>query len=360
MPVKLGSVAVAITSGMPIFELAVPCEIFGRPRLDLINPWYEFKICAAEPGRTMVADGFVADTTHDLTELVNADTVVVPACENVQLAPPAELVEAVRLAHDRGARILSICSGAFVLAAAGLLDGRRATTHWMHADLLASRYPRVDVDSSVLYIDEGDILTSAGSAAGLDLCLYVVRLDLGAGVANSVARRVVMPSHRPGGQAQYIESPVPDSSDDELAPLLEWMLARIGQPLTISILAKEIGVADRTLIRRFQAATGTTPLRWLLAQRVSTARELLESTDMSIERIAETSGLGGSANLRKHLARAVGVSPSDYRRTFRTVVQDATLQTAAAEVSTSNANGTLSAIVGSRLPERRPEHSVMR
>jgi transcriptional regulator GlxA family with amidase domain len=214
----------------------------------------------------------------------------------------------------------------------------------------------------VLYIDEGDILTSAGSAAGLDLCLYVVRLDLGAGVANSVARRVVMPSHRPGGQAQYIESPVPDSSDDELAPLLEWMLARIGQPLTISILAKEVGVAGRTLIRRFQAATGTTPMRWLLAQRVSAARELLESTDMSIERIAGASGFGGSANLRKHLAQAVGVSPSEYRRTFRPAedVQDTTLQTAAAVVSTSNANGTLSAIVGSRLPEGRPEHSVMR
>lgn len=317
MSVKLGSVAVAITDGMPIFEFAVPCEVFGRPRLDLADPWYDFRICAAEPGRTRVAGGFIAATTYDFTDLIRADTVVVPACEDVQAEPPGELVEAVRLAHSRGARILSICSGAFVLAAAGLLDGRRATTHWMHAELLASRYPAVTVDPTVLYIDEGDIMTSAGSAAGLDLCLHVVRCDLGAGIANSVARRVVMPSHRPGGQAQYIESPVPDAGDDGWAKLLDWMLARIAEPLTIAVLARQAALAERTFIRRFQAVTGATPLRWLLTQRLSLARELLESTDMSVERIAEASGLGSPANLRKHLMRAVGVSPSDYRRTFR-------------------------------------------
>ncbi len=314
---KLGSVAVAVTDGMPIFEIAVPCEVFGRPRLDLADPWYDFRICAAEPGRTRVAEGFVAATEHDFSDLTRADTVVIPACEDVHLRPPADLVEAVRLAHGRGARILSICSGAFVLAAAGLLDGRRATTHWMHAELLASRYPAVTVDPSVLYIDEGDIMTSAGSAAGLDLCLHVVRCDLGSGVANSVARRVVMPSHRPGGQAQYIESPVPDPGDDGWAKLLDWMLARIAEPLSISVLAKHASLAERTFIRRFQAMTGTTPLRWLLTQRLSLARELLESTELSVERVAEASGLGSPANLRKHLARAAGVSPSDYRRTFR-------------------------------------------
>jgi len=304
---------------MPIFELAVPCEVFGRPRLDLADPWYDFRICAAEPGRTRVGGGFVAATDYDFTDLVHADTVVVPACEEAVAEPPGDLVEAVKQAHSNGARILSICSGAFVLAEAGLLDGRRATTHWMHAELLASRYPKVTVDASVLYIDEGDVMTSAGSAAGLDLCLHVVRYDLGAGVANSIARRVVMPPHRTGGQAQYIESPVPEAGDDDWAKLLEWIQARIAEPLSVSLLARQASLAERTFIRRFQAVTGTTPLRWLLAQRLSLARELLESTGMSVERIAEASGLGSPANLRKHLTRAVGVSPSDYRRTFRAV-----------------------------------------
>jgi transcriptional regulator GlxA family with amidase domain len=314
--VDLGSVGVAITQGVPVFEFAIPCEVFGRPRLDLADPWYDFRICAAEPGRTTVYGGFVASTPYDLTALVEADTVVVPACEDALLTPPAELVDAVWLAHSRGARILSICTGAFVLAAAGLLDGRRATTHWMHAELLASRYPKVTVDPSVLYIDEGDIMTSAGSAAGLDLCLHVVRCDLGAAVANALARRIVMPPHRPGGQAQYIESPLPEKGDDEWAKLLDWMLARIAEPLSIRDLAQQTSLAERTFIRRFYAVTGTTPLRWLLAQRLSLARELLESTDMSVERIAVTSGLGSAANLRKHFTRAVGVSPSDYRGTF--------------------------------------------
>jgi transcriptional regulator GlxA family with amidase domain len=187
----------------------------------------------------------------------------------------------------------------------------------MHADLLATRYPEVKVDPSVLYVDDGDILTSAGSAAALDLCLHIVRCDLGAAVANAVARRTVMPSHRPGGQAQYIETPLPNGDGEGLAPLLQWMVANLERPLTISALARQAGLTTRTLIRRFQSSTGTTPLRWLLAQRLAHSRELLESTDLSVDRIAEASGLGSAATLRRHFARAYGVAPGAYRLSFR-------------------------------------------
>lgn len=356
-----GSIAVAVTDGIPIFELAVPCEVFGIARRDLADPWYEFRVCAADPGRTQVSSGFIAGTTYDFDDLVNADTVVVPACANVLDKPPVELVEAVVEAHRRGARIVSICTGAFVLAAAGLLDGRRATTHWMHAQLLARRFPEVDVDPSVLYIDDGDILTSGGSAAGLDLCLHVVRCDLGSDVANAVARRLVTPAHRPGGQAQYIETPLPANGGDGLAPLLDWMLANLGQPLTISAMARRARVADRTLIRRFQTATGSTPLRWLLAHRVGRARQLLESSDLSVDRIATEAGLGSPANLRKHFTRSVGVSPSDYRRTFRlrNVLQPRSTDHAAVAARKANSdNGMTSVRRNSQLAMRQPEHSA--
>jgi transcriptional regulator GlxA family with amidase domain len=321
-----GSVAVAVTDGIPILELAVLCEVFGIARRDLADPWYEFRICAADPGRTQVGSGFIADTTHDFGDLVNADTVVVSASANVLDKRPAELIDAVVEGHRRGARIVSICAGAFVLAAAGLLDGRRATTHWMHAPLLARRFPNVDVDPSVLYIDDGDILTGAGGAAALDLCLHVVRRDLGPDVANAVARRMVTPTPRPGGQAQDvqpggqaqgIESPWPTDGGDGLAPLLDWMLGHLGQPLTVSAMARRAHLGDRTLIRQFQTVTGSTPLRWLIAQRVRRARQLLESSDLSVDRIATEAGLGSPANLRRHFTRSVGLSPSDYRRIYR-------------------------------------------
>ncbi|MFD0382001.1 helix-turn-helix domain-containing protein [Streptomyces stramineus] len=215
-------------------------------------------------------------------------------------------------AHDRGARIVSLCSGAFVLAAAGLLDGRRAATHWEHAPLLAERYPAVDVDPTVLYIDDGDILTSAGSTAGIDLCLHVLRKDLGSRVAGSVARHLVVPAHRPGGQAQYIETPVPPAETDSgLAPLLHWAAERLHLPLTTPELARRAGTSERTLVRRFHQATGTTPLQWLQAQRISRAKELLETTDQPMDRIAEQCGLGGAGNLRLHFARSVGIPPAN-------------------------------------------------
>jgi AraC family transcriptional regulator, transcriptional activator FtrA len=204
-----------------------------------------------------------------------------------------------------------------VLAAAGLLDGRRATVHWMYASLLAERYPKVTVDPAVLYVDDGDVLTSAGTAAGLDLCLHLVRLDLGAEIANLLARRLVIPPHRPGGQAQYVETPLARQDDESIAPLLHWALEHLSQPLTINDLALRQHVTPRTPIRRFHAATGTSPIQWLLAQRVQRARSMLESTDEPLSRIAGRCGLGTEVNLRHHFARLIGVAPTQYRRTFR-------------------------------------------
>jgi len=319
MVVSRRRVAVAVSDRMGLFELAIPCEVFGQRRERFVEPWYEFRVCAAEPGRTRVGADFLADTVYGFDDLDWADTVVVPAYPLPTMfeQPSAALVDAARRAHQRGARIVSLCTGAFVLAAAGLLDGRRATTHWMYTGLLSKRYPRVRVDPSVLYVDEGDVLTSAGLAAGLDLCLHVVRLDFGPEVANLLARRLVISPHRPGGQAQYVEMPLPRHEDDSLAPLLHWALEHLDEPLTIEQLAAHQSVTPRTLIRRFRAATGLAPLQWLLAQRVQRARQLLESTDNSPGRIAESCGLGTEANLRHHFAKLVGRSPTDYRRDFR-------------------------------------------
>ena len=309
-------VAVAVTPGAPIFELAVPSEVFGIDRPYLVDPWYELRLCAVEPGSTPVAGGFSVQTPHGLEALAVADTVIVPACTNVHAAPDPALLDALRDAHARGARIAAICSGAFVLAAAGLLAGRRATTHWMHADELSRRYPDVHVDPSVLYVQDGGVFTSAGTAAGLDLCLELVRQDHGAAVANMLARRIVIPPHRSGGQAQFVETPMPRAGDG-LARLLDWALARLDQPLTLADLAREAHLSTRTLARRFETATGMTPMRWLVAQRVRRAQQLLEATDEPVERIAELAGFGSAANLRQHFSRVIGVSPLGYRRTFR-------------------------------------------
>ncbi|MQA84453.1 MAG: helix-turn-helix domain-containing protein [Streptosporangiales bacterium] len=310
-------VAVAVTAGMPIFELAVPCEVFGTVRRDLVDPWYEFRLCTVEPGPTRVARGFQVETPYRAADLVAADTVIVPACANVHDAPPPALLDAVRAARARGARIAAICSGTFVLAAAGLLDGRRATTHWMHAAELARRYPEVTVDPGVLYAEDGGIFTSAGTAAGLDLYLELMRRDHGTAVANALARRIVIPPHRDGGQAQYVEMPVPAANGDGLAKVLDWALARLDQPLTIADLAGIAHVSPRTLARRFRGALGVSPLQWVLSQRIRRAQHLLEATDEPVERIATLAGFGGPANLRRHFTQAVGVSPAAYRRTFR-------------------------------------------
>jgi transcriptional regulator GlxA family with amidase domain len=304
----------AVTDGTPLFELAAACEVFGVDR-DLAHPWYHLALCG--PDTAEVGGWLRAGLRYGLDSLVTADTVIVPAIRDPEDAPLAELVDAVRAAHDAGARVVSLCTGAFVLAAAGLLDGRSATTHWAHTSLLATRYPRVRVDPDVLYIDDGTVLTSAGKAAGMDLCLHVVRTDHGAAVANALARSLVVPPHRQGGQAQFIPAPLAPGRDHVLAGLLDWAGARLDQPLTVQDLARQASMSSRNLARHFNAVTGTSPLRWLLIQRVHRAQELLETTDAGIELIAARTGMGTAATLRRHFNRLLGVPPEVYRRTFR-------------------------------------------
>ncbi|MFJ8719620.1 GlxA family transcriptional regulator [Streptomyces violaceus] len=314
-------VALAVTDGMPLFELSIPCTIFGPGNPEAAGAGYELVVCGT-PGAN-VGGWLRSETRHTLDDLVKADTVIVPACDEAMEQAPADLVEAVRAAHERGARVASICTGAFVLAAAGLLDGRRATTHWMYTRRLADDYPRVDVDPGVLYIDEGDVLTSAGQAAGIDLCLHMVRSDLGATMANTLARRLVVAPHRAGGQAQFIASPLPDghgsgTGGDQygLPTLLDQTRERLHEPLTVAELARRANMSLRHFSRRFIAVTGTSPLQWLLTQRIRRAQELLETTDSSVEQIAEQVGMGTATTLRRNFHRIVGVSPSAYRRTF--------------------------------------------
>ncbi|MFI2209717.1 helix-turn-helix domain-containing protein [Streptomyces sp. NPDC020141] len=321
-----GSVAVVTPSdiGFPswdLYELSIPCTVFGKPQPDLADPWYDLRLCGtgASVGEGG-AGGLAVRTSHGLADLAGADTVVVTsvpdACVEEDAPVPPELVTALREAYDAGARMVSLCTGAFALAEAGLLDGRRATAHWMHTAQLAERYPKVEVDDSVLYVDDGDVLTSAGLTAGLDLCLHLVRRDLGARVANQLARRMVVPAHRPGGQAQFIESPVPASDDEGLGPVLEWARERLSDPLTVEDLARRAAMSPRTFYRRLHAATGTTPLQWLLQQRLGQARTLLEATALPVEKVAELSGLGTANNLRHHFLRHIGVAPGEYRRAF--------------------------------------------
>ena len=310
----ISKVAVAATDGMLHFELALACEVFGADRSDVADPWYDVVICGPGPVR---AGRFRLEPDCGLDQLARAGTVIVPALADVDADPPADLVDAVRAAHEAGARVASLCTGAFVLAAAGLLDGRRATTHWAHTGALAARYPRVQVDPDVLYVDNGSVLTSAGKAAALDLCLHLVRCDHGPAIANAVARRLVVPPHRAGGQAQFITAPVPARDSHPLTGLFPWVLARLDQPLTVEDLARQASMSSRNLGRQFRSATGTTPLQWLLTQRIRRAQELLEATDDSVEAIAAAAGLGTATTLRRHFSRTVGVPPDTYRRTFR-------------------------------------------
>ena len=313
------TVALVVFDRISPFEMAVPCEVFGADRSDMGLPNYRFLVCAAEEGLLRTDAGFGIVAPHGLEGLREAQTVVVPAWRDVEEAPPAELIEALRQSYGCGARIVSLCSGAFVLAAAGLLDGRRATTHWMYAERLAKRFPAVEVDPNVLYIDQGQIFTSAGTAAGIDLCLHLVRLDHGAEVANAFARRMVVPPHRDGGQAQYVEAPMPPPPDEDLfTATLAWMHDHLDEDLTIADLADRAATSERHFARRFAAATGTTPHRWLVVQRVGRAQQLLETTDLPVQAVAERSGLGTPANLRKQFRRHLRTAPSAYRATFTT------------------------------------------
>ena len=311
-------VAAIVVDGVATFELAVLCEVFGMDRSELVDPWYELLVCAAEEPPLRATGGITIDTPHRLDAVARADTVIVPAWRDVDEVPPAALLDALRAADARGARILSVCSGAFALAHAGLLDGRRATTHWMYAARLAEAFPAIVVDPDVLYVVDGKVMTSAGTAAGIDLCLHVVRLDHGATVANAVARRMVVPPHRSGGQSQYVQAPVADlcAAGDPLAEVLDWAVANLDRPLSVELLAARATMSPRTFARRFQEVAGTTPHQWLLRQRVLHAQRLLETSDAPVERIATDVGFGSAAVLRQHFGRMIGTSPLAYRRTF--------------------------------------------
>lgn len=313
---KPRTVGLAVTEGAPVFELSIPCEIFGRYRDDLPEPWYELRICAPAPLPAVISNGFAASCADGYEALARADTVIVPAVCDIYQEPAPDLVAAIQGAHRHGARIASLCTGAFVLAAAGLLDGRPATTHWNCAGELARRYPAVRLDPTVLYIDDGDVLTSAGTTAGIDLCLHLVRSDHGAAAANALARQLVAPAHRDGGQAQYIAAPAPAADNPGLAPVLDWIRGHLHEPLTVAAIARRANLGERTLIRNFRAVTGTTPLQWLTAQRIQRARELLETTRLPIEQVGEAAGLGTAPNFRRHFAAVTGTTPSAYRRAF--------------------------------------------
>ncbi|GAA1740877.1 helix-turn-helix domain-containing protein [Isoptericola hypogeus] len=299
-----------------LYETAIAAEVFGVDRAELspTGAWYDVVVCTPDGAPHPWLPGIPSAT---YSEIARADSVVVPSTDDPGATPDPGLLEALREAHRRGARIASLCTGAFVLAAAGLLDGRSATTHWMHADDLARHHPRVDVRADVLYTDDGDVLTSAGKTAALDLCLHLVRRDLGATAANGLARRLVVPTHRGGGQAQFITTPAEPRTDAGLSPTLDWARARLDRPLTVRDLAGRAGLSTRQLARRMRAELGTGPLDWLHQQRVARAQELLERTDASVEQVAVSSGLGTAATLRRHFHRSVGVSPTAYRTAFR-------------------------------------------
>jgi AraC family transcriptional activator FtrA len=311
------TVSVLAFDGMSPFEMGCVVELFGLPRPELGVPWYDLKVCAESCGPLRAVGGFTIQAEHGLDAFAAARTVIVPGVADVRGDVSPALVSALRRAHGDGARIVSICSGAFALAAAGLLDGREATTHWKYADLLRRRFPEVTVNPEVLYVDGGDILTSAGSAAGLDLLIHLVRRDHGPNVANAVARRLVLPPHRAGGQAQFIQAAVtPVEDDDAVARAMEWALANLAEPISVRDLARVAHMSQRTFIRHFSRQTGTSPLRWVISQRISASLPLLESTTAPVEEIGTAVGFESPVTFRHHFTRAMRTSPSSYRRTF--------------------------------------------
>jgi len=313
-------VAVLVFEHPSLFEMAVPCEVWGIDRTAVGVPPSEVRVCTPDPSPLHTDVGYTVTTPHGLEALRWADTVIVPAAPKPsgRRAAPEAALAALRVAHRRGARIASLCSGAFTLAEAGLLDGRRATTHWMYTDAFRARFPLVELDPSVLYVGGDGIYTSAGTAAGIDLCLHLVRLDHGAEVANIVARRMVVPPHREGGQAQYVDAPVAElGREDPLAAVVTWAMGHLDRDLSVNDLARRAFMAPRTFARRFRASTGSTPLQWLLHQRVALAQRLLETTDLPIDAVARQAGFGSAPSLRQHFGRVVGTSPHAYRSRFR-------------------------------------------
>jgi transcriptional regulator GlxA family with amidase domain len=312
----LKSVAVILIDGATPFEFGVICEVFGVDRRDDGVPALDFFVCGEKPGEPLRLDvGGQLIPEHGLDAVERAELVVMSAATIRDDYSPAVL-QALRDADERGAIILSVCSGAFILGAAGLLDGRRCTTHWRHADELAERFPKALLDPDVLFVDDGNIITSAGTSAGIDAALHLVRRELGSAPASVIARRMVVPPQRDGGQRQFVDLPIPDCRADSLSPVLTWMLENLAVDHTVAALSRRAAMSERTFARRFVAETGTTPNRWLSTQRVLHARTLLEETPMSVEEVAERCGFGSAALLRHHFHRIVGVSPKDYRRTF--------------------------------------------
>ncbi|WP_371229038.1 transcriptional regulator FtrA [Pseudomonas sp. QE6] len=309
-------VAVLAYDGLCTFEFGIAVEIFGLPRPEFDFPWYRQRIVAVDEGPMRALGGVRVLADAGLEAMAKAGTVIVPGWRNRAEAPPAELVAALQRAHAEGARLLSICSGVFVLAATGLLDGQRATTHWRYAGELASRFPAIEVDAQVLYVDAGRVITSAGSAAGIDACLHLVARDFGAQVANTVARRLVMSPQRGGGQAQFIPAPVAKAPRHDLAGLLDWARQRLDRSISVGELASRVAMSERTFLRRFSEATGMTPKAWLQHERMARARELLESSSDSIERIAEQCGFGTVESFRNAFRGAAGLAPSAYREHF--------------------------------------------
>lgn len=314
-------VAVLLFDRPAMFEMSVAIEVWGNDRTAMGVPYSEVRLCSNEGPRLRVETGFDIVLDHDLSAVEWADTIVLPngGRPSPVLDYDPVVLEALRLAHARGARIISFCSGAFPLAATGLLDGRTATTHWVHMAQFTARHPSIAVRPDVLYCGGDNLYTSAGTSAAIDLCLHLVREDWGADVANTVARRMVVPPHRDGGQAQYIEQPIPTSIDVEadLRAVLQWVEGNLERQLTVDELARRAAMTPRTFARRFKSATGTTPLQWILHQRVVASQRMLETTRLSVDEIAATVGFGSAAALRQHFTKVVGSTPSSYRAMFR-------------------------------------------
>ncbi|MDR3434882.1 MAG: transcriptional regulator FtrA [Rouxiella aceris] len=315
-PDNLSVVALAY-DGLCTFEFSIAVEVFGLRRPEMGDNWYQFAVASVDPGELRASGGIRVLVDGGLELLEQAGTIIIPGWTHIDRPAPDNLILALQAAHVRGARILSICSGAFVLAQAGLLRGGRATTHWRYSEMLAARYPDISVVADVLYIDNGQVLTAAGSAAGIDLCLHLVRRDFGAAKANMVARRLVIQPHRDGGQAQFVERAVPSQYESaRLGPLLDRLRRELPAEAPIAALAQSVGMSTRTFLHRFKDATGTTPARWLMAERLSKARGLLEESSLTIMRIAEVSGFGSTTNFRLYFRRQFATTPVQYRARF--------------------------------------------
>jgi len=312
------TVAVVAFDRISPFHLSVPCIVFDEEREGPLAERYRLQVCAAEPGPLRTTAGFSLQVQRGLRVLETAPLIIVPSWRDVDERPPERLLAALRRAHRRGATLVGLCLGAFVLAEAGLLDGRAATTHWYCAPDLARRFPKVEVRADVLYVDEDRLLTSAGSAAGIDCCLHLIRRQHGAELANQVARRLVVPPHREGGQAQFIEQPMPPSEGgDRLGELLDWARANLRRPLDVDVLARRAAMSRRTFTRHFRKLTGTSVTRWVLEQRLAFAQRVLETSDQPIDRVAEAAGFGSTVSLRQHFAAAFHTTPTAWRRQFR-------------------------------------------